>query len=86
MRARFVAVGLAALLGMSIAGSASAQEGRDKKKDDSYGYIFKDDILSADTQGASTAQIRVIKVGRRDQLLRPRVHFVPEMLKSVENM
>jgi hypothetical protein len=56
------------------------------KKDDSYGYEFKDDILQSDTMGAASAQIRVLKLGRRDRLLRPRVHFVSEMLKSVENM
>ena len=56
------------------------------KKDDSYGYIFKDDALQADSMGATGAQIRVLKLGRRDRLLRPRVHFVAEMLKSVENM
>ncbi|MCK6587917.1 MAG: hypothetical protein L6Q76_10065 [Polyangiaceae bacterium] len=56
------------------------------KKDDSYGYIFTDDALQADSMGSATAQIRVLKLGRRDRLLRPRVHFVSEMLKSVENM
>ncbi|HZF53562.1 MAG TPA: hypothetical protein VE093_33170 [Polyangiaceae bacterium] len=56
------------------------------KQDDSYGYIFKDDALAAETMGAASAQIRVLKLGRRDRLLRPRVHFISEMLKSVENM
>jgi len=56
------------------------------KKDDSYGYTFKDDILQSDTMGASGGQIMVLKLGRRDRLLRPRVHFISEMLKSVENM
>lgn len=87
MNARFLVVGVAALVGLSIATPASAEEtAKPKKKNDGYGYIFTDDILAAEGIGANTAQIRVIKVGRRDQLLRPRVHFIPEMLKSVENM
>ncbi len=47
---------------------------------------FTDDKLLADTMGAAGAQIRVVKVGRRDRLHRPRIQFVQEMLKSVENM
>jgi hypothetical protein len=56
------------------------------KKDDDYGYIFKDDALQAEGKDAITAQIRVRQRGTREGLLRPRVHFVPEMLKSVENL
>lgn len=86
MNARFLVVGVAALVGLSIAAPASAEETARPKKNDGYGYVFTDDILAAEGIGANTAQIRVIKVGRRDQLLRPRVHFIQEMLKSVENM
>ncbi|HSN99240.1 MAG TPA: hypothetical protein VLS89_13185 [Candidatus Nanopelagicales bacterium] len=82
----FVVVGVAALVGISIAAPASAEESGKKKKEDGYGYIFKDDLLDAQGLGGASAQITIIKVGRRDQLLRPRVHFVPEMLKSIENM
>ena len=56
------------------------------KKDNDYGYEFKDDILSAGSTGPTTAQIRVLKSARRERLAKPRVHFVTEMLKSVENM
>lgn len=87
MSAKILVMGVAALVGLSIAAPASAQESNaSKKKDDSYGYIFTDDVLAAGAEGASGAQITVLKLGRRDRLLRPRVHFVQEMLKSVENM
>ena len=56
------------------------------KEDDGYGYVFKDDALMAEGRNANTAQITVLKPARRDRLLRPRVHFVTEMLKSVEHM
>jgi hypothetical protein len=79
-----VLIGLALSMAFVVtAGDAAAEP---TKKDDNYGYIFTDDALRADTMGAAAAQIRVLKLGRRDQLLRPRVHFVSEMLKSVENM
>lgn len=88
MSAKILVMGVAALVGLSIAAPARAQESNasNKKKDDSYGYIFTDDVLAAGAEGASGAQITVLKLGRRDRLLRPRVHFVQEMLKSVENM
>lgn len=70
------------LLGL-IESTASAEP---TKKDDQYGYIFQDDALRGDTLGGGGPQITVIKVGRRDRLLRPRVHFVTEMLASVENL
>jgi hypothetical protein len=85
MSKRFFVAGVVLLLGVAIAVPAAAQESS-KKKDDSYGYIFTDDPLRAEGIGATTAQIRVHKAGRRELLLRPRVHFVQEMLKSVENM
>jgi hypothetical protein len=73
-------------LGIALCATASQASADPTKKDDSYGYIFQDDALAADTLGSATAQIKVLKLGRRDRLLRPRVHFVAEMLKSVENM
>lgn len=57
-----------------------------QKKSDGYGYIFSDDLLDGNNKGAMDAQIRVLNLGRRDRLLRPRTHFVPEMLKSVESL
>ncbi len=56
------------------------------KKENGYEYRFDDDKMLGQTMGATGAQIHVLKLGRRDRLLRPRVQFVTEMLKSVENM
>ena len=79
-----ILVGLAVVMGLSaVAQSAMAEP---TKKDDSYGYEFRDDILNADTKIATGAQINVRKKATRDRLHRVRVHFVTEMLKSVENM
>jgi hypothetical protein len=79
-----VLVGLLAVVGVSaVAPMAHADP---TKKDDNYGYIFEDDALKAEGRGANTAQIVVRKPATRERLLRPRVHFVTEMLKSVENM
>ncbi len=56
------------------------------KDDNGYGYEFKDDNLSAGGFGPNDSSIRVRAGGVRPTLIRPRTSFVPEMLKSVENL
>ena len=86
---------LAATAVLVIAGSALAQDkgaGAGVKatgaggKEDSYGYEFSDDPLSAGGFGPNDATIRVRPGPVRTTLIRPRTSFVPEMLKSVENL
>jgi len=55
-------------------------------KDEGYGYTFSDDPLSAGGFGPNDATIRVRPNAVRNTLIRPRTSFVPEMLKSVENL
>ena len=81
-------VGALAAVGiLLVAGSASAQAGGDKKPgDQGYGYEFSDDPLNAGGFGPNDATIRVRPGPVRTTLIRPRTSFVPEMLKSVENL
>src|SRR5512142_561023 len=51
-----------------------------------YGYNFTDDPLSAGGFGPNDATMRVRPGPVRTTLIRPRTSFVPEMLKSVENL
>lgn len=53
---------------------------------DGYGYEFSDDPLAAGGFGPGDATIRVRPGPVRTTLIRPRTSFVPEMLKSVENL
>jgi hypothetical protein len=93
-----VLLGLAAVL---VAGLASAQEaapaagggGAGVKttsavpgREAGYGYEFTDDPLNAGGFGPNDATIRVRPGPVRTTLIRPRTSFVPEMLKSVENL
>lgn len=66
------------------AGGAGAGGGSGGNGD--YGYKFEDDPLSAGGFGPSDATIRVRPGPVRTTLIRPRTSFVPEMLKSVENI
>lgn len=70
---------------MLVAGLSSAQV-KESKSDDGYGYQFDDDPLNAGGFGPNDATIRVRARAARTTLIRPRISFVPEMLKSVENL
>ena len=68
-------------LAQGVAETAATQEGAE-----GYGYEFDDDPLSAGGFGPSDATIKVRPKAARTTLIRPRTHFIPEMLKSVENI
>jgi hypothetical protein len=53
---------------------------------DHWEAVFEDDLLSGDGFGADAPIIRVRPVSTFGYLIRPRTHFVPEMLKSVEKI
>ena len=67
-------------------GGAPAAAGGGGGKDEGYGYEFSDDPLAAGGFGPNDATIRVRPGPVRTTLIRPRTSFVPEMLKSVENL
>lgn len=69
-----------------VSGVAAAQDAPAAAASESYGYEFDDDPLNAGGFGPSDATIRVRPRPVRTTLIRPRTSFVPEMLKSVENI
>jgi hypothetical protein len=83
---------LAGLATILVSGIAAAQAGAAPpaggggEKKDGYGYEFSDDPLNAGGFGPNDATIRVRPGPVRTTLIRPRTSFVPEMLKSVENL
>jgi hypothetical protein len=78
---------LAALaLGTVLSAFAPSAHADPSKKVDNYGYEFTDDILDAPGNDVHAGYIKARPPRARDILLRPRLHFVPEMLKSVENL
>ena len=84
-----IVAGLAVVLTSGIAaaqapaGGAPPAGGGGKE---GYGYEFSDDPLNAGGFGPNDATIRVRPGPVRTTLIRPRTSFVPEMLKSVENL
>jgi hypothetical protein len=72
--------------GGGAAAGVKATGGAGGGKEEGYGYEFSDDPLSAGGFGPNDATIRVRPGPVRTTLIRPRTSFVPEMLKSVENL
>jgi hypothetical protein len=89
MKAKSVLLGMvAAAFLLTTASAVLAQEAKPAAagKDEGYGYEFSDDPLAAGGFGPNDATIRVRPGPVRTTLIRPRTSFVPEMLKSVENL
>ena len=86
------ALGVVAAAGvLFVASNAFAQVARTIEDaasggEEGYGYEFGDDPLTAGGFGPNDATIRVRPGPVRRTLIRPRTSFVPEMLKSVENL
>ena len=89
-RQKKLGFGLVAIAMLLVSSSALAQNAKPAAaaggKDEGYGYEFSDDPLSAGGFGPNDATIRVRPGPVRTTLIRPRTSFVPEMLKSVENL
>ncbi len=84
---RWGAVAVAAMGVLLFTTEALAQgKAAGGKKEEGYGYEFSDDPLAAGGFGPNDATIRVRPGPVRTTLIRPRTSFVPEMLKSVENL
>ncbi len=68
--------------------TAHAEPGKNAKKEkgNDYGYTFEDDSLLGGEMDGRSDIIKIRPTGVRDRLIRPRVQFVPELLKSVENL
>jgi hypothetical protein len=82
---RWGAVAMAAM-GVLLFTTEALAQGKSGKKEEGYGYDFSDDPLAAGGFGPNDATIRVRPGPVRTTLIRPRTSFVPEMLKSVENL
>ena len=82
---KFVVGVAAGSIAFLVCGAAFAQISSEDTNE-GYGYTFDDDPLAAGGFGPNDATIKVRARAARTTLIRPRTTFVPEMLKSVENL
>lgn len=81
------AVGLGLIGALAWPAPARAQSAHVVKTSKGWGYVFPDsDQLHSDAATAGSGVIRVRPRAARSTLIRPRVSFVPELLKSVEHL
>lgn len=82
MAKRFV---IAVLLSM-VAAPVMAQEAAPAEGGNTTSYDFEDDLVQGDLVRPDGENLMVRRKGARESLIRIREHFVPELLKSVENL
>lgn len=63
-----------------LVGTAVAQD------DNATAYDFEDDLVQGDLVRPDGENLMVRRRGARESLIRIREHFIPELLKSVENL
>ena len=66
---------------VAVASTAVAQEYAEKTE-----YSFDDDVVTGDLVRPDGEMMVVRKKGKERSLIRVRQHFIPEMLKSVEDL
>lgn len=91
---KLMTMGCAMVASSLVAGTAAAEDFQSRAETQvvtdpsnrGYGYVFRDDPLNADGIGSTSASIVVRPRAGHALLIRPRMQFVTEMLKSVENL
>lgn len=73
---------LVVALVLGIGSTVAAQEAGNSETS----YDFEDDLVQGDLVRPDGENLLVRRRGARDSLIRIREHFIPEMLKSVENL
>ncbi|MFW6067083.1 MAG: hypothetical protein ACOC97_02005 [Myxococcota bacterium] len=77
----FVTLALAGLLAFAAAPAAAQED-----DEDATTYDFDDDLVTGDLVRPDGEMLSVRRRGRRSSLIQIREHFIPEMLKSVEDL
>lgn len=74
------------LLAVPLLLASSSALAADTDEPEGYEYRFEDDLLEANPNAAQGSIIRLRTQVVRRTLIRPRAHFVPQMLESVEQL
>lgn len=71
---------------MMLAGLASVAAAQEAGGGNATSYDFEDDLVQGDLVRPDGENLMVRRRGARESLIKIREHFVPELLKSVENL
>ncbi len=78
---RWCSIGIVGAV-LFVGGGVLAQEG----EQGATTYDFDDDLVTGDLVRPDGEMLQVRRRGQRTSLIRIREHFIPEMLKSVEDL
>ncbi|MGB5810589.1 MAG: hypothetical protein WBG86_08675 [Polyangiales bacterium] len=78
-------LGFIAVLGVGMTFGAPVSQAQSEVAAETT-YDFEDDLVSGDLVRPDGEQLIVRRRGRRASLIQIREHFIPEMLKSVEDL
>lgn len=82
---KLIVIGIVGLSSLLVAPTTSAQDAPGAAEAATT-YDFEDDLVTGDLVRPDGEMLNVRRRGRRASLIRVREHFIPEMLKSVENL
>jgi hypothetical protein len=76
----------AAALSTGVAGASAQDEAKAAAPAGATTYDFEDDLVSGDLVRPDGELLSVRRRGNRASLIQIREHFIPEMLKSIEDL
>ncbi len=77
---------VAGLVGVAAPAFAEGAKGAAAGGGGATSYDFEDDLVQGDLVRPDGENLMVRRRGARESLIKIREHFVPELLKSVENL
>jgi hypothetical protein len=80
------AFGFALLVGFGVVSNVSLVEAQASGIEGATSYDFEDDLVTGDLVRPDGELLSVRRRGNRASLIQVREHFIPEMLKSVEDL
>jgi len=87
MKSRVVSVVAAWVLGATaLVTGATLPVQAQEEDDNTTTYDFEDDLVTGDLVRPDGEVLNVRRRGKRASLIKIREHFIPEMLKSVEDL
>ena len=84
--AGLVGVGVSARSALAQDGNAKAPAAQGGGEANATSYDFEDDLVTGDLVRPDGELLSVRRRGNRASLIQIREHFIPEMLKSVEDL
>jgi hypothetical protein len=86
LRAYAFGISLVLLSPLTALAEEPVAEASAASKTENYSYEFEDDGLLGESASALGTVMKVRQGATRTMLLRPRWHFIPELLKSAESI